>query len=201
MTSADLAATQPVKVPVPFTPTAWQVSVRDSGGRLKSAADVKVTVPTAVAGQAFLGLAFNSAVAGDAGVEVRDLVITAVASSSRNGYFSAPNRPVRILQVDGTVKVAVAGGTLTFDAVKTTAAGVETVLASAVNIATLAAHDPTSIAFDDAALPQSLAATDKLDFQVNGGGGLTAIDVSVAAHYVVLVEAGDVVFVDVYGAA
>lgn len=200
VTAANLSATQPLKVPIPFAPKSWQVQVRDSAGVLKDSADVTVTVPTAVSGQNFLGLTLNAVAAGDAGVLVRDIVVEAAASANRAGYFSAEGkRPVKVVQVDGTVKAAVAGGTLTFDATKTAADGTETPLASAVNIATLSAHDPTALTFDDAALPQTLAAGEKIGFVNNGGSGLTANDVTYSVHFKPQLEAGDVIHIHVAG--
>lgn len=187
-----LAAAGVVKLPVNLDPKSWQVQVRDSAGRLKANADLKITVPTAEGTQHFLGLAINAAVAGEVGALAKDDDVDAVASASRNAYFSAGKRPVKVIQIETTVKVAFAGGAVTTDVVKTTAAGVETTLGSAIAITALVAHDPTDLTLDDVPLPCTLLAGEKLNYQVNGGGGLTTNVVTYTTHYVELIEVGDV---------
>lgn len=198
--AGDLSQTQPVQFAVPFLPTGAQIAVVDSGGRQKADVDVKWAAGTAVSGQNFLNVTLNGSSAGDPGVAREDVTIPVTASTTFGGYFSAPNRPVRVLQVEVTAATAPAGGTLVYNGIKTTASGTETTLASAVNIAGISAHDPTNITYDDAALPQALAATDKLQHQAVAGAGLSAPTAATfTTHYVVLVEAGDTLLVDVWG--
>lgn len=201
VTSADLALTQPMQIAVPFLPVACTLQVFDSGGRLKWGADAKWAAGTAVGGQNFLNVSLNASAAGDAGVLVSDATVTPTASVERGAYVSAPNRPIKVLQVQITADTAPAGGTLVYNGIKTAADGTETVLASAVNVATIGAHDPTDITYDDAALPQTIAATEKLQHQLVGGGGLSAPTAATfTTHYVVLVEATDILVADVFGA-
>lgn len=198
--AGDLTQTQPVQFALPFLPTGAQIAVVDSGGRQKPNVDVKWAAGTAVSGQNFLNVTLNGSTSGDAGVAAEDVTIPVTASTTFGGYFSAPGRPVRVLQVEVTAATAPGGGTLVYNGVKTTAGGVETVLASAVNIAGISAHDPTNITYDDAALPQDLAATDKLQHQAVAGAGLSAPTAATfTTHYVVLVEAGDTLLLDVWG--
>lgn len=201
ISAADLALTQPVQLAVPFLPTGAVLQVFDSAGRLKVGADAKWAAGTAVGGQNFLNVSLNASVAGDAGALVSDGSVTPVASTLAGTYFSAPNRPVRVLQVQITADTAPAGGTLVYNGIKTAADGTETVLASAVNVAGIGAHDPTDIAYDDAALPEDLAATEKLQHQLDAGAGLSAPTAATfTTHYVVLVEATDILVADVFGA-
>ncbi len=201
ISAADLALTQPVQFAVPFLPTGAVLQVFDSAGRLKWGADAKWAAGTAVGGQNYLNVSLNASVAGDAGALTSDGSVTPVASTEAGTYFSAPNRPVRVLQVQITADTAPAGGTLVYNGIKTAANGTETVLASAVNVAGISAHDPTDITYDDAALPQALAATEKLQHQLVGGAGLSAPTAATfTTHYVVLVEATDILVADVFGA-
>lgn len=201
ISSADLALTQPVQIAVPFLPTGALLQVVDAGGRLKWGADFKWAAGTAVAGQNFLNVTFNASVAADPGVLTAPGDVTPVASTDVGTYFAGPARPVRVLAVQITADTAPAGGTLVYNGIKTAANGTETVLASAVNVAGISAHTPTAITYDDAALPQSLAATEKLQHQLSGGAGLSAPTAATfTTYYTVLVEAGDVLVGDVWGA-
>lgn len=198
--AGDLSQTQPVQFAVDFLPTGAQVAVVDSGGRQKANVDVKWAAGTAVEGQNFLNLSLNASAAADPGVATGTVVVPVAASATYGGYFTGPSRPVKVLQVEITAATAPAGGTLVYNGIKTAANGTETTLASAVNVATIAAHDPTNITYDDAALPQSLAATEKLQHQLVGGAGLSAPTAATfTTYYVVLVEAGDTLLVDYWG--
>ncbi len=201
VSAADLALLQPVQIAVPFLPVGCLLQVFDSAGRLKTGADAKWAIGTAVGGQNYLNVSLNASVAGDPGALTSDGSVTPVASTEAGTYFSAPNRPVRVLQVQITADTAPAGGTLVYNGIKTAADGTETVLASAVNVAGISAHDPTDITYDDAALPQALAATEKLQHQLVGGAGLSAPTAATfTTHYVVLVEATDILVATVVGA-
>lgn len=63
--AGDLAAAAPLLIPLPFTPLSWHVTAYDTDGQLLNVPDIKVTVPAAVGGQAFLGLTFNATAATD----------------------------------------------------------------------------------------------------------------------------------------
>lgn len=199
--AGDLSATQPIQFAVPFLPTGCLLQVFDSGGRLKVGADAKWAAGTAVGGQNFLNVSLNASVSGDPGLLTHETTFTPVASTSVGGLFKGGNRAVSVKTVTAYANTAPAGGTLTYNGVKTTSAGVETTLASLVNIATLSAHVPTSVTYDDAALPQTLAIGDYLLHQAVGGVGLSApTALTFTTFYSVLVEAGDILVYEVFGA-
>lgn len=192
--STEVAATQPIAIPIDLDVAFVQVQVTDANGRRKPFADVRVVPITPVGDQRFVGLYINASVLGDDGVQCTDSLCTLVASTTHWVYFSAGARAKRVLQTELTFKEAVAGGTAVFHATKTTAAGVETALASAVNVATLAAHDPTTLTYDDAPLPEDLAKGDKIAYGLQGGAGLSApLEGTFTTHWVELVENGDTV--------
>lgn len=201
--AGDLTQTQPLRIPTTFTPKVATVVVLDANGRQKMAADARAVVGTAVGSQQFVDLYLNAGVSGDQGALTESLRVE--TSNGTNGvtdraYFHGTDRAKRLVQVEITAKTAPSGGTLVFDAIKTAEDGTETTLASAVNVAGISAHDPTNITFDDAALPQNIAFGEKVELRLTGGAGLTTpLQATITPHYFVLVEATDILVIDIYG--
>lgn len=78
VTAANISAGS-VKIPLPFTPRSFIAQVRTSAGVPIWAADLTVTVPTAVAGQAFLGLTLNPGTSNAVSLTAGDVIYLHVA--------------------------------------------------------------------------------------------------------------------------
>lgn len=195
--AGDLTASQPLLVPVPFAPVAWRVAVFDANG-VPRAPYIEVTVPTAVNGQNFLGLNLNDATPTGANKSV--VTIPAAAAKTCSGYWAPPSgRDVRITNYETVIRNSIAGGTLTGDVKKTTAAGSQTNWATAAAIAS-STNDPTSFTPDDVALPHDLGGSEYVELGNVGGSGLTApTEVTWIVTWAEKVVATDKLMITVYG--
>ncbi len=192
VTSALLAATQPLRVRVPFEPQGISWQARGTRGERKDVyIDAKAVEES---GQWLLELNLNDT----APSRTDKLSVTlAAGDSTSNAHQKTFGRPVRIPDLKVTIPDDDTGGSLTVTINKVTD-GTRTALASNVNIGGASPRVPYAIT--GLTTPFTLTALEDLELVVAGGMGLTApTSVTFQVDVVETLADGDVLTFDLWG--
>lgn len=200
--AANLTATQPLLIPLPFAPQSWNVQVRSADGALKPNAYAAVTVPAAVGVQNFLGIDIKPT---SPTVLQRAVFTTGIKNNDTAISTWAIGRSIDVRAISWACgEDPAAALTVTIARITAADASGSTDLTTAEDIAGGTQNGQvTALTLDEAGgdIPIAVSATQALLFSVIAANGVVdPVTVTFFIDYVELCIATDVIHFDVYGA-